>query len=49
MEGEVIPSRGAQGRAIWTFDRDQNAVCFGVLSVPEPGTQLDVSYRAPCP
>ena len=48
MNGRVTPSKGAQGQNIWFYSADQIAICFNPLAVPEPGTQIDVSYRVAC-
>jgi hypothetical protein len=48
MNGHVVASRAPQGQQIWQYSKDQIAVCFNPLSVPEPGTQIDVAYRVAC-
>lgn len=48
LNDRVLGSRGAQGQKIWSYDRDQNAVCFEPLTVPSPGSTVEVSYRALC-
>jgi hypothetical protein len=48
MNGRKLSSKGQQGQTIWTYDRSQNAVCFEPLTVPEPGSQLEVDYKVAC-
>ncbi len=48
LDGRATPSTGNQGNRQWEYRADTNAVCFYPLAVPEPGTQIDVSYRVAC-
>ncbi len=48
MNGRLTPSKGLQDQRIWSYDGSQNAVCFEPLTVPEPGTQIEVSYKVAC-
>ncbi len=46
INGREVPAVD-QGRAIWTI-RSDAALCFDPLAAPEPGTQIEVTYRAAC-
>jgi hypothetical protein len=48
LNGRKLSSKGQQGQTIWTYDRSQNAICFEALTVPEPGSQLEVDYKVAC-
>jgi hypothetical protein len=48
LDGVVFPSRGPQGQVYWDYRPDQHVVCFGPLTVPEPGAQIEVDYRNAC-
>jgi hypothetical protein len=40
------PNNGAQ--VYWAYDAATNAVNFSPSSIPEPGSQIDIRYRAEC-
>lgn len=48
LNGQVVPSVGSQGQAIWRYRPEQRAVCFDPLAQPEPGTGIEVGYRIAC-
>ena len=48
VDGMVSPSRGPQGQVRWTLDAAEQAVCFEAGFLPEPGSQVEISYRVAC-
>ena len=45
VDGLVSPSTGPQGQARWSYGADRKAVCYEPDFVPEPGRQVEISYR----
>ena len=48
MDGIVYPSVGPRGDRRWEYAADVNAIDFYPLAVPEPGTEVEVSYHVAC-
>jgi hypothetical protein len=48
LNGVVVAPVSGAGAAVWHYAATQHAVCFAPTAFPNPGTQLDVTYRAAC-
>ena len=48
MNGTRVPSKNSRGSDVWEYNPETNAVDFYPLFVPEPGTQIEVTYKVAC-
>jgi len=46
--GTRVPSTNSRGSLVWQYDAATNAVDFMPLFVPEPGTQIEITYKVAC-
>jgi hypothetical protein len=48
LDGQIVPSTGSGGEAIWHYDAGRNAICFEPDSTPVQGTDVEIAYRVAC-
>ena len=48
LDGVDVPTQGPNGQTNWFYDPMSNSVNFPPLRIPEPGTEIVVTYRAEC-
>ena len=46
IDGVDVP--GSNGQSVWSYDPNANSVTFSPLTVPEPGSEIVVTYQAQC-
>jgi HYDIN/CFA65/VesB family protein len=48
VDGMVIQPMASSGQVRWTYDPATNSVQFAPLAIPEPGSQIAITYTAEC-
>src|SRR5262249_43192279 len=48
LNGNSFPDVGGKGQRNWDYDSTKNAICFYPLSMPEAGTEINISYHVAC-
>ncbi len=48
VDGMVVQARAPNGQVRWTYDPSTNSVNFAPLAIPEPGSQIEITYTAQC-
>ncbi len=48
VDGVPVASTAANGQVRWGYDPATNAVSFAPLAIPEPGSQIVITYQAEC-
>ncbi|WP_373048913.1 choice-of-anchor D domain-containing protein [Vulgatibacter sp.] len=48
INGVRVPSINSRGTRVWEYVPDVNAIDFYPLSVPEPGSEIEVTYKVAC-
>jgi hypothetical protein len=48
VDGMTIDAMAMNGQVRWTFDSATNSVNFTPLAIPQPGSQITITYSAQC-
>jgi hypothetical protein len=48
VDGVPVPMTGTHGQMNWSYDAATNSVNFSPLAIPEPGSQIVITYTAEC-
>lgn len=48
IDGVPVDATAMNGQVRWTYDPVTNSVNFAPLAIPEPGTEIIITYRAEC-
>jgi hypothetical protein len=48
VDGVVVAGTSAMGQVRWAYDASTNSVNFTPLAIPEPGSEIVVTYTAEC-
>jgi hypothetical protein len=48
LDGRRFEAMGSRGNRQWEYDPASNRVCFFPLSMPEPGTGVEMTYGVAC-
>ncbi len=48
VDGLPVNPQSPSGQRRWRYDASSNSVVFHPIAIPEPGSQIDVSYEAQC-
>lgn len=48
VDGVVVDATSAGGQVRWVYDAGTNTVNFAPLAIPEPGSEIVITYRAEC-
>jgi hypothetical protein len=48
VDGVVVPAMTSTGQLQWSYDASMHSVKFEPTAIPEPGSQIEVTYTAAC-
>lgn len=48
IDGVPVAATSASGQVRWSYDSTTNSLAFAALAIPEPGSEIVITYRAEC-